>query len=155
VVQPGDRHYPAASMTGLLGISGLEIRVELIRTCGALVMFGADYHGCFLPKRWQAPRCPTPDIPIGSGRTARANTSEIEFYTACYNSMRDRYQPGLRDLHVVLRRVEDRPDRADYLAIDDDWKPPLHQGEALRRETEAPRPERFERPTLRFVVSSQ
>ena len=110
-------------MTGLLGISGLEIRVELIRTCGALVMFGADYHVCFLPKRWQAPRCPTPGIPIGSGGTARANTSEIEFYTACFNSMRDRYQPGLRDLHVVLRRVEDRPDRADYLAIDDDWKP--------------------------------
>jgi len=46
--------------------------------------------------------------------------------------MRDRCQPGLRDLHVVLRRVEARSDGADHLAIDHDWKPALHLDEALR-----------------------
>jgi hypothetical protein len=46
--------------------------------------------------------------------------------------MRDRCQPGLRDLHVVLRRVEARSDGADHLAIDHDRKPALHLDEALR-----------------------
>ena len=47
--------------------------------------------------------------------------------------MRDRCQSGLRDLYIVLRRVEARPDGADHLAVDDDRKPALHLGEALRR----------------------
>src|ERR1700744_4647409 len=47
--------------------------------------------------------------------------------------MRDRCQPGLRDLLVVFRRVEARPDGADHLAIDDDRKSALHLREALRR----------------------
>jgi hypothetical protein len=42
-------------------------------------------------------------------------------------------EAGLRDLHVVLRRVEARPDGADHLAIDNDWQTALHVGEALRR----------------------
>ena len=48
--------------------------------------------------------------------------------------MRDRCQPGLRDLHVVLRRVEARPDSADHFAVDDNRQPALHLGEALRRQ---------------------
>ena len=47
--------------------------------------------------------------------------------------MRDRCEPGLRDLNVMLRRVEARPDSANHLAIDDNWKPALHLGEALCR----------------------
>jgi hypothetical protein len=47
--------------------------------------------------------------------------------------MRDRRQPGLSDLHIVLRRVEARADGANYLAINDDWKATLHLREALRR----------------------
>jgi hypothetical protein len=47
--------------------------------------------------------------------------------------MRDRCQPSLGDLHVVLRGVEAHPDGADYLAIDDNRQPALHLGEALGR----------------------
>jgi hypothetical protein len=47
--------------------------------------------------------------------------------------MRDRCQPGLRNLHVVLRRVKARADGPDHLAIDNNRKPALHLGEALRR----------------------
>jgi hypothetical protein len=35
-------------------------------------------------------------------------------------------------LHVVFRRVEARPDSADHLAVNDNWEPALHLGEALR-----------------------
>jgi hypothetical protein len=51
---------------------------------------------------------------------------------AFFNSMRDHCQPRLRDLDVVLRRIEARSDGADHLAFDDDGKPALHLGEALR-----------------------
>ena len=48
--------------------------------------------------------------------------------------MRDRCQPDLRDLHVVLQRVEARPDGADHLAINNDRKSTLHFREALCRD---------------------
>jgi hypothetical protein len=41
---------------------------------------------------------------------------EIELKPPLFNSMWDRCQTGLRDLHVVLRRVEARADSADHLA---------------------------------------
>jgi hypothetical protein len=47
--------------------------------------------------------------------------------------MRDRGQPGLGDLHIVLRGVEARPDRTNHLTIDNDRKPALHFREALCR----------------------
>jgi hypothetical protein len=47
--------------------------------------------------------------------------------------MGDRRQPGLRDLRVVLRRVEARPHGANDLAMDDDRKAALYLGVALRR----------------------
>jgi hypothetical protein len=34
-----------------------------------------------------------------------------------FNSVRNRCQSGLRDLHIMFRRVEARPDGADDLAI--------------------------------------
>jgi hypothetical protein len=52
--------------------------------------------------------------------------------TVCFNLMRNRCQPGLGDLHVMLRRVKARPDGADHLAIDDNWKRALHLSEAAR-----------------------
>jgi hypothetical protein len=47
--------------------------------------------------------------------------------------MRQRPNPGLRDLHVVLGRVEACTEPSDHLAIDHDWKASLHLGEAARR----------------------
>jgi hypothetical protein len=43
-------------------------------------------------------------------------------------------QSGLRDLHIVLRRIEARSNGVDNLAIDDDRKAALHLCEALRRD---------------------
>jgi hypothetical protein len=51
-----------------------------------------------------------------------------------FNSTRDRCQPALRDLHVVLRRVEARSDGADHLAINNYRRSTLHFREALRRD---------------------
>jgi hypothetical protein len=48
--------------------------------------------------------------------------------------MRDRCQPGLRDLRVVLRRVEACSDGTDHLAIHNDRKSTLHFREALCRD---------------------
>jgi hypothetical protein len=36
-----------------------------------------------------------------------------------FNSMRDRGQPGLRDLRIMLRRAEACPVNSDHLAVDD------------------------------------
>ena len=48
--------------------------------------------------------------------------------------MRDRCQPGLRDLHVMLWGIEARADAPDHLAIDNDRKASLHLDEAVRRD---------------------
>jgi hypothetical protein len=40
----------------------------------------------------------------------------------------------LRDLDVVLRRIEARADASDDLAIDHDWKTALHLDETRRRD---------------------
>jgi hypothetical protein len=58
---------------------------------------------------------------------------QIEFKQSISNSMRDRCQPGLSDLYVILRGVKAGPDSADDLAIDHNGKSTLHLGEALRR----------------------
>ena len=47
--------------------------------------------------------------------------------------MRERRNSGLRDLHVVLGRVEACTDRTDHFAIDHDGKASLHLDEASRR----------------------
>jgi hypothetical protein len=66
-------------------------------------------------------------------RAASVNTSIVKCgYVGWSNSMRDRSQPGLRDLRVVLRRVEARPESADHLAANDNWNPALHLSDALR-----------------------
>ena len=54
--------------------------------------------------------------------------------------MRERRYSGLRDLRVVLGRVEACTDRTDHLAIDHDWKASLHLDEAARAVTAAMRP---------------
>src|SRR5271169_1798867 len=51
---------------------------------------------------------------------------------ASFNSMRNRRQPGSCYLHVMLRRVEARPNGADHIVIDDNRRPALHLGETLR-----------------------
>jgi hypothetical protein len=48
--------------------------------------------------------------------------------------MRERRNSGLRDLHVVLGRVEASTECTDHLAIDHDWKASLHLDEAARRD---------------------
>jgi hypothetical protein len=66
--------------------------------------------------------------------------------------MRNRCQTGLRDLHVVLRRVEARPDGTNHLAIDDDRKPALHFREArCRYGSEATLVDRVLKPWLGFL----
>ena len=47
--------------------------------------------------------------------------------------MRERRDSGLRDLHVVLGRVEACTDRTDHFAVDHDWKASFHLDEAARR----------------------
>src|SRR5271168_4525069 len=47
-------------------------------------------------------------------------------------SMLERREPGLRDLHIVLRRIEARTDAADHLAIDDDGQTALHLDKVAR-----------------------
>jgi hypothetical protein len=47
--------------------------------------------------------------------------------------MRERRHSGLRDLHVVLGRVEARTDCTDHFAIDYDWKASRHLDKTTRR----------------------
>src|SRR5260221_7734575 len=86
------------------------------------------------------PRCVTrPSCPVGRSPTRRrARTASPLFASLAsgyprLRSLAERGEPCLRDLHVVLRRIEACTDRADHLAIDHDRKASLHLDEAARR----------------------
>jgi hypothetical protein len=58
-------------------------------------------------------------LPATQMSALAGNTIMYLWYTSYFNSIDGALSAGLRNLYVMLRRVEAGPDSADHLAIDD------------------------------------